>query len=194
MKKILSHYIVFLVLFITFFYVHQTTNAQGNDKYLALDATSSNTTSSATSSTATNTNSGSSISNGASGAINGGVEAATGTIESSVGSESGTGEESSGGCNINQQITSGKSGTELGREDAKKAVTLVANLLAGAAGAVALAFIVIAGIQLITAGGNQEQAGKAKNALTWAVIGFILIIASYGIITFFIGLIKGGGA
>lgn len=102
--------------------------------------------------------------------------------------------EDTGGCNINKTITGGKSGTQLNREDAKKAVTAVANILAGAAGTIALAFIVIGGIQLITAGGNQEQAGKAKNTLTWAVIGFILIIASYSIVSFFADLIQKGGA
>ena len=39
-------------------------------------------------------------------------------------------------------------------------------------------FIIIGGIQYITAGGNQEQAQKAKATLTWAIIGLILVLAA----------------
>lgn len=88
-------------------------------------------------------------------------------------------------CNIQQGILGGKDPSTLGKQEATDAVRGFASVLAAAASTIALIFIVIGGIQYITAGGNQEQAGKAKNTLTWAVIGFILIIASYGIIVFF---------
>ena len=43
-------------------------------------------------------------------------------------------------------------------------------------GIVCSLFIVIGGIQLTTASGNQEQAEKAKKTLTWAIVGLILVL------------------
>ena len=58
-------------------------------------------------------------------------------------------------------------------------------------GIVCVIFIVVGGIQLITAGGNQEQATKAKNTLTWAIVGLILVVGAKFIVDDFILLIKG---
>lgn len=78
------------------------------------------------------------------------------------------------------------------KEQVAKSVTRFANILAGAASTIALIFIVIGGIQYITSAGNQEQAQKAKSTLTWAIIGFILIIASYSIVRYFMSFINTG--
>jgi len=58
-------------------------------------------------------------------------------------------------------------------------------------GIVCVIFIVVGGIQLITAGGNQEQATKAKNTLTWAIVGLILVVGAKFIVDDFVLLIKG---
>lgn len=56
-------------------------------------------------------------------------------------------------------------------------------------GIICIIFIIIGGIQLITSGGNPQGAEKAKTTLTWAVAGFILVLAAKLIIDYFKGLI-----
>lgn len=51
------------------------------------------------------------------------------------------------------------------------------------AGPLAVLFVVISGFYYITAGGNEEQAEKGKKGLVNAVIGIIIILLSYTIVT-----------
>lgn len=52
------------------------------------------------------------------------------------------------------------------------------------AGAVALFMIVYAGIRYITSGGDPKAVEGARNTLTWAIIGLIVILISFAIINF----------
>ena len=61
------------------------------------------------------------------------------------------------------------------------------SVLLGVAGLVFLVIMFYAGLRWMTARGNEELVGKAKNALFAAIIGFILVTASYGIATFVLG-------
>ena len=54
----------------------------------------------------------------------------------------------------------------------------------GFAGILAILFIIYAGISFLTSSGNEKQAEKAKTILTNAVIGIIIIILSYTIVSF----------
>jgi len=85
----------------------------------------------------------------------------------------------------------GKNPSELNKDDVPKAINNFVNILAAIASTVTLMFMVWGGIQYITSAGNQEQAGKAKSTLTWAIIGFIVIIASYSIVKIFLSKITG---
>jgi hypothetical protein len=49
-------------------------------------------------------------------------------------------------------------------------------------GILAVLVLVIAGIMYVTSGGNQEQVGKAKAALTAAVVGTVIVLAAWLII------------
>ena len=89
-------------------------------------------------------------------------------------------------CNINEKILNGANPTSLTAKDAVNAVKNVAEILAGAASTFALAFIIYGGFQFITSAGNDEQMGKAKNTLTYAIVGLILIIISYALVTYFL--------
>lgn len=51
------------------------------------------------------------------------------------------------------------------------------------AGPIAVLFVIIGGYYYMTAGGNQEQAEKGKKALVNSVIGIIIIMLSYTIVT-----------
>jgi hypothetical protein len=50
------------------------------------------------------------------------------------------------------------------------------------AGIILLAYLVFGGFMYITAAGNNEQMQKGQQALTNAIIGFLIIFASYWII------------
>ena len=63
-------------------------------------------------------------------------------------------------------------------------VTLIINYFLGILGLVAVAFLIYAGILMVTAGGNDEQVGKARKVITYAVIGIVIILLSWTIVTF----------
>lgn len=52
------------------------------------------------------------------------------------------------------------------------------------AGIIALIFIVLSGIKFLTSGGDPKQLEGAKNTLTYAILGFILILLSFAILNF----------
>jgi hypothetical protein len=56
-----------------------------------------------------------------------------------------------------------------------------------AAGLIAFVYLIIGGYQYITAGGNAEQATAARTTLLNAIIGLVIIFASYAVISWFMG-------
>lgn len=52
------------------------------------------------------------------------------------------------------------------------------------AGFVALAFIILGGIRYITSGGDPKQAGAAKQIITYAILGLVLVLLSIAIVNF----------
>ncbi len=58
------------------------------------------------------------------------------------------------------------------------------SMLLGMAGLIFLVIMFYAGLRWMTARGDEERITKAKNAVFAAIIGFILVTASYGIATF----------
>jgi len=57
-------------------------------------------------------------------------------------------------------------------------------------GSVAVILIVYAGILFIRSGGDQKQVGQARQIITYAIIGLVLVLSSFAII-YFIGYITG---
>src|SRR6266550_2158932 len=53
-------------------------------------------------------------------------------------------------------------------------------------GATAVFFIIYAGIRFVTSGGDPKQVASARQIMTYAIIGLILVLSSFAII-FFIG-------
>lgn len=66
----------------------------------------------------------------------------------------------------------------------------IINLLATVAGTALVIMLLVGGVMFIASAGNEEQAGKAKTVLTNAIIGIIIVIAAWGIITFVVDLVK----
>lgn len=56
------------------------------------------------------------------------------------------------------------------------------------AGIIALIFIILSGIKFLTSGGDPKQLEGAKNTLTYAILGFILILLSFAILNFISGI------
>lgn len=63
-------------------------------------------------------------------------------------------------------------------------VTNIINFFLGLLGLIAVAFLIYAGVLMVTAGGNEEQVGKAKKIITYSVIGIVIILLSYTIVSF----------
>lgn len=60
-------------------------------------------------------------------------------------------------------------------------------------GAVAVIMLVIGGIRYTISGGDQNQVTAAKNTILYAIIGIIVAILAYAIISFVTGSFSSGG-
>jgi len=63
-------------------------------------------------------------------------------------------------------------------------ITLLINYFLGLLGLIAVAFLIYAGVLMVTAGGNDEQVTKARKVIMYAVIGIVIILLSYTIVGF----------
>lgn len=91
------------------------------------------------------------------------------------------------GLNCVQQGTGGT----LTDNDPRIIAARVINVVLGVLGTIATILIFYAGFLWMTAAGNDEQITKAKSIMSAAVIGLVIILASYSISTFFVNSIKG---
>lgn len=63
-------------------------------------------------------------------------------------------------------------------------VGLVINVLLSILGVIFLILTILAGYKWMTAGGNEKAVSEAKDSITRAVIGIVVVISSYAIWTF----------
>ena len=63
------------------------------------------------------------------------------------------------------------------------------NVVLGVGIAVTIIFLILGGIQYITARGDQKAAGAARESLTNAVIGFIVVIGAFTIRTILLSML-----
>lgn len=54
----------------------------------------------------------------------------------------------------------------------------------GAAGAIAVLIITLAGFRYVTSAGDPQSAAKAKNAIIYTLIGLVIALSAFGIISF----------
>ncbi len=62
-------------------------------------------------------------------------------------------------------------------------ISTILKILLTLAGVIAVVFIIIGGFRYMTAGGNAEQAEKGRQSLINAIIGLVVIILAYTIVT-----------
>lgn len=85
-------------------------------------------------------------------------------------------------------IEQGTGGT-LTKTDPRIVAARIINVVLGVLGTIATILIFYAGFLWMTAAGNDDQVGKAKSIMSAAVIGLIVVLASYSISTFFVNSI-----
>lgn len=64
----------------------------------------------------------------------------------------------------------------------------ITSTIIGIAGGLALLFVIIGGIQILTAYGNDERITAAKKTLTWALAGLVIAILSYSIVQIIVSI------
>ena len=82
--------------------------------------------------------------------------------------------------------------TDVNLPDAELGKTNIDNILQlvfGFAGGVAVLIITIAAFQYVTSQGDPQSTAKAKNAIMYALIGLVICILGFSIVTFVLGRI-----
>jgi|SRR3989344_3964801 len=69
----------------------------------------------------------------------------------------------------------------LGVDNLADAFGIAINIVLGAGLALTIIFLILGGIQYMTAKGDQKAATEARNALTNAVVGFVVVIGAFTI-------------
>ena len=70
-------------------------------------------------------------------------------------------------------------------------VTQLINYVLGFLGLVAVAMLIYAGVMMVISAGNEEGVTKAKKLIIYAVIGIVIILLSYSIVTFVTSALNG---
>ncbi len=91
-----------------------------------------------------------------------------------------------GGYESNVQETTG-----LGTTDIRIVIAKIIRYLLGFLGIIALLLIMYAGWLWMSSGGNEEKIARAKKTLINAAIGLIIIVTSFGIVTFILNKLLG---
>jgi amino acid transporter len=77
-----------------------------------------------------------------------------------------------------------QSTTALGNRDPRLIAANLINIILGFLGIIAVILVFYAGFKWMTAAGNDDQISGAKKLLVGAVIGLIIILASYALAAF----------
>lgn len=75
-----------------------------------------------------------------------------------------------------------------GADSLKEIIGLVTDWIVLLVGGIAVLFIIWAGIQYVTSSGNKDRAEQAKQTLTYAVLGLIVIVLAKVILSLAVGL------
>ena len=67
---------------------------------------------------------------------------------------------------------------------------IVTNALLGIAGSLSVIFLIVGGRRYTTSAGNESTTKKAKSTITGAIIGLIISLMDYAIVTFVLTTFK----
>ena len=79
--------------------------------------------------------------------------------------------------------------SNLPRGDAREVIVELINILLGILGTIFLILVLYGGFLWMTAGGNDDQAGKGRTVIRNAVIGLIVVFISFSLTTFVINIL-----
>ncbi len=75
----------------------------------------------------------------------------------------------------------------LGTADLRTTVTNIINWVLGLLGIIAVIMILYGGFIWLTAAGNEENVTKAKNILSAAIIGLVIVLLAWAIVNYVLG-------
>jgi hypothetical protein len=78
----------------------------------------------------------------------------------------------------------------LGTADLQKTVLNLIRWVLGLLGLIGVVMVMYGGFTWMTAGGNEDKIEKAKKVISAAVIGMSIVIISWAIVTYFIGVLS----
>lgn len=81
---------------------------------------------------------------------------------------------------------------DLPKEDITEVVVRIVRYVIGLVGIILLVMLIYGGVMYMTSAGNEEQAKKAKQVLTYAIIGIVIIAMSFLITQFIVNALTGG--
>lgn len=74
-----------------------------------------------------------------------------------------------------------------GTADLKTTIVNVVSVLLGLLSLAAVVMIIVGGIRWMTSGGNEEQLELAKKTISSAIIGIVIVLLSWAIVTYVVG-------
>lgn len=81
-----------------------------------------------------------------------------------------------------------------GSSDLKALARTIINYVLGFLGLIAVAMVIYGGISYVTAAGEQSKVDNAKKVILYAIVGLIIVILSYAIVSTVLSATVGGGA
>lgn len=75
----------------------------------------------------------------------------------------------------------------LGTSDLQATVIKIVQWVLGFLGLIAVIFILYGGFVWMTAGGNEDKVATAKKVISAAVVGLIIVLLAWAIVTFVVG-------
>ena len=83
-----------------------------------------------------------------------------------------------------QCITQGANNVNTGStKTVPQAITAITNVLLFLLGAVAVIMLVIGGFKYVVSNGNAEQIKSAKNTIMYAIVGLVVAIVAYAVVS-----------
>ena len=76
------------------------------------------------------------------------------------------------------------------KQDLPDVITTIINVMLFIAGALAVIMIIYGGIRYITAHGDEKQVKVAKDTIVYSVVGLIIAIVAYALVTFIFNRFK----
>ena len=74
--------------------------------------------------------------------------------------------------------------------DVKNAAASIVNIILGFLGIIAVIIILAGGFKWMTAGGNEDKVGEARQMIVQGLIGLVVVFAAWAIASFVVGSLK----